>query len=177
MKIGILGGSFNPAHEGHLEISKMALKKFSLSSVWWSVAKKNPLKNSGSYVDYLQRLEYCRQYLKNNPKIKVNNIFPEAIYTYDFIKKIKKKYPRTKFYFIVGADCLENMHLWKNYKGLFKEVEFIVFARSEFLRKAFSFKAWHVYKKMTRMNNLPKFNIVRNRGINISSSQIRQHKH
>ncbi len=189
MKIGLLGASFNPAHLGHLYISNLALKKLGLNQVWWFI-NDNPLKDQAAYKPYESRLEGCEQILQNHPKIKIKNIFRECIYTYDLVQKLKKKYPQAKFYFIIGADNLENFHRWKNFKKLLGLVEFVVFSREGYVARANANKAIQLYKKMRETkgemkkvgktnkvetkNNLPKISIMRNKNYDISSTKLRQ---
>lgn len=129
MKIGLLGGSFNPAHLGHIYISNLAIKKLGLNQVWWIATAQNPLKEKAQN-SYKSRLEGCLKITKNQPKIYVKNFEKDSFYTYDLIKMIKNRYPQETFYFLAGDDILPQFHQWKNYKILPKMIKFVIFARA-----------------------------------------------
>ncbi len=183
MKIGLLGGSFNPAHLGHLHISKLATKKLRLNQIWW-LLNYNPFKEKSAYSSEESRLQACETITKNDPQIKVKNIFSECIYTYDLVKKIKKKYPNCQFYWIMGADNLDKFHQWENFDRLIKEIEVVVFSRQEYLKKARETKALQLYfakkkyakkidKKIVKKKTLPKISLNRTKNYDISSTQLR----
>lgn len=185
MKIGLLGGSFNPAHLGHLHISKLAIKKLRLNQIWW-LLNYNPFKEKSAYSSEESRLQACEEITKNNPKIKVKNIFSQCIYTYDLVKKIKRKYPNVQFYWIMGADNLDKFHQWENFDKLIKEIEIVVFSRQEYLKKARETKALKLYlakkkytkkiakKKEVKKKTLPKISLNRTKNYDISSTQLRR---
>ena len=115
-KIGILGGSFDPAHKGHVEISIEAKKRYKLNEIIWAVTKKNPYKSKSS-LDLTERINFSKKINYKYKFIKVR--FYENIIksnrTIDLIKYIKRKNKISKIYFIMGADNLINFHKWKNY--------------------------------------------------------------
>ena len=118
-KIGILGGSFDPPHIGHVHISKLALKKLKLNEVLWVVTKQNPLKKK-VYLSEGLRLKLSKNILKNQKKILVKS-FNDKINsknTFDLLKKLKKKNKNNKFYFLMGADNMINLHKWKKWKKI-----------------------------------------------------------
>ena len=110
-KIGILGGTFDPAHIGHIKISKKAKEIFGLYKVIWAITKKNPFKNR-SKANLKDRIDYAKKINIKNNFIKVycfeNTIKSER--TIDLIKHLKKKYKNKELYFIIGADNLINFH-------------------------------------------------------------------
>ncbi len=129
MKVGILGGSFNPAHQGHIYISNLAIKKLGLNQVWWIPTAKNPLKKA-PYENYQKRLNQCNLITKNNPKIKIKEI--DEIYTEKLVKKLKARYRNIDFFWIMGDESFVTLHLWKNFRRLLKLITFAVFSRETF---------------------------------------------
>lgn len=178
MKVGILGGSFNPAHLGHLHISNEAIKKLHLNQVWWLI-NYNPFKEKSDYKSYEERFKAAQKIAANNKKIKVKNLFSECDFTYDLVKKLKKKYPKIQFYFVMGADNLARFHEWNNFSKLINLIEFDIFSRNEYLKKALSYKALQLYnakKKYSRNKMLPKISLNRTKNFDISSTEIRAKK-
>ncbi len=132
MRIGILGGSFNLAHAGHIHISEIALKYLKLDAIWWMVTPKNPLKSDNDLVSMEKRIEYARNLLDNHPKMVVTDMEKEfeTGNSYKSIKKLNKRYPNTRFAFITGMDNAHNFHLWHNWRGLLGEICMIHIARN-----------------------------------------------
>ena len=136
-KIGILGGSFDPPHIGHVHISKLAIKKLKLNEVLWVVTKQNPLKKK-VYLSEGLRLKLSQNILKNQKKILVKS-FKDKINsknTFDMLKKLKKKKKISKFYFLMGADNMINLHKWKKWKKIPSLAKIVVFSRTNYSTRA-----------------------------------------
>ena len=164
--IGLLGGSFDPAHKGHLSISKIAIKKLKLKKIYWLVTKKNPFKNK-TYYSLDERIKYARKITKAQTKIKtiyLDNIVKSSriidVINY-FIKKKKIK----NIYFIIGSDNLIRFHKWKNWKKIVKLVKLIVFSRRGYDKKG---KKSIVVKKFKK-----RIIFIKNNPIPISSTQLK----
>jgi nicotinate-nucleotide adenylyltransferase len=99
MKIGILGGSFNPVHLGHMHLANLAISKLQLNQLWLIPTNYNPLKNKSDYLSLDQRISQCQEIAKNYPKIYVKKF--SDIYTIELIKKLKNKYPNYQFYLVM----------------------------------------------------------------------------
>ena len=132
MKVGVLGGSFNPVHYGHLEICEKALKYF--DEVWLMPCYNHQFdKDNISFDDRYRMIELI---LKDfNKRIKVSDFEKrknKESATIDTMRKLKKEYPNYNFYWIIGSDILDEIHNWKDYKDLKKEVNFLVFEREEY---------------------------------------------
>ena len=134
--IGILGGSFDPAHKGHLGISNVALKKLKLQKIYWVITKKNPFKNK-TFYSLNKRIKYAKRITKVQKKIKiiyVENIIKSSriinVINY-FVKKKKIK----NIFFIIGSDNLIHFHKWKSWKKIVNLVKIIVFSRKGYDRK------------------------------------------
>ena len=129
IKIGILGGTFDPAHKGHLEISKQAKKRFNLKNVIWAITKKNPFKDE-SKSNLKSRMQFAKKIIGKNIYIKIK-FYEEKIgsnKTIDLIEHLTKE-RRNEIYFIIGADNLINFHKWYKWKSIAKKCNILVFDR------------------------------------------------
>ena len=163
-KIGILGGTFDPPHKGHLYISKIALKKLQLNKILWIITKKNPLKNK-PHLRIKERLKLSKEITKKNKKITIK-YFDDKIRstnTFDLLLFFKKK-TKAKLFFIMGTDNLKNFHKWKNWKKISKLAKIVVFPRNNYSYSSIATKKLH-------KND---FIYIKSKKINISSSIIRK---
>jgi len=130
-RIGLLGGSFNPAHGGHLHISRLALQHLGLDEVWWLVSPRNPLKAAAGMAPFEQRLAQARDVASAEPRIRVTGIEAElgSTYTADTVKALRRRFPRTRFVWLMGGDNLAQFPYWKRWQEIFRTVPIAVFAR------------------------------------------------
>ena len=148
MKVGILGSSFNPPHKGHLEISNRALRTFSLNEVWWLITKVNPLKNSSDYISLNERKSKIDEIIKNeNIKFKYYEEETNSNYLIDNLKYIKEKFSKDTFIFLMGSDSLNEMHEWKEYESIFKQIPIAVFNRQDSEYQSLNSKAAKAFEK------------------------------
>jgi len=135
--IGLLGGSFNPAHDGHRHISLIALKRLQLDAVWWLVAPRNPLKNAADLAPYEARLASA-QAVARHPRIRVSAIEQAlgTLYTVDTLALLRQRYPKIRFVWLIGADNLIQISTWERWERIFSLVPVAVFARSPYAFKA-----------------------------------------
>jgi nicotinate-nucleotide adenylyltransferase len=167
IKIGILGGSFDPAHKGHLQISKQAKKRFKLKNIIWAITKKNPFK-SESKSSLRSRIQFAKKLIGKNDYIKVK-FYEEKIgsnRTADLIEHLGKD-KKSKIYLIMGADNLINFHKWYKWKSIIKKCDILVFDRQGY--KAKSLKSVTFTETNKKSLTFINFNKV-----NISSSQLRK---
>jgi nicotinate-nucleotide adenylyltransferase len=142
MRIGLLGGSFNPAHAAHRHISLAALKRLGLDQVWWLVSPGNPLKDVGKMPGLEARIEVARE-VAHHPKIGVTGFEgaraeagrPSA-YTVDTIRFLKRRFPSVDFVWLMGADNLASFHRWREWEKLFDLVPIAVHDRPGYRLKA-----------------------------------------
>lgn len=129
-RVGLLGGSFNPAHEGHRHISLEALKRLDLDAVWWLVAPQNPLKPARGMAAFEKRFEAARRFARH-PRIKVLDLEARlgTNYTVDTITELQRCFPRTRFVWLMGADNLAQIRYWKQWNKIFLRLPIAVFAR------------------------------------------------
>jgi nicotinate-nucleotide adenylyltransferase len=130
MRIGLLGGSFNPPHVAHRDISLFAIKRLKLDRVWWLVTPGNPLKDTGSLHDLSQRAEAARQ-IADDPRIDVSCL--ESVigtrYTVDTITYLRRRVSGLRLVWIMGADNLAQFHCWQNWQRIASEVPIVVIDR------------------------------------------------
>ena len=135
MSIGLLGGSFNPAHEAHREISLTALKRLGLDQVWWLVSPANPLKNSSKLPSLEDRVEAARK-LADSPRIEVSGFTGGTPYTIDLVVGLKRRFPEVNFVWLMGADNLAQFHRWRSWDKIFARLPIAVLDRPGFRLKA-----------------------------------------
>jgi nicotinate-nucleotide adenylyltransferase len=131
LRIGLLGGSFNPAHEGHLHISDMAIKALGLDYVWWLVAPQNPLKPSIGMAPLQHRLAYAASLFEHHPKILVMDLERDlgTRYSIDTITKLQQRFPEVNFVWLMGSDNLASFHRWKRWQDIIRRVPLAVVMR------------------------------------------------
>ncbi len=131
LRIGLLGGSFNPAHEGHVHISMLALKNMNLDAVWWLVSPQNPLKSDKGMASFEQRFEGARLITRNCPNIIVSDLETRlgTRYTADTLKRLTQYFPQTHFIWMMGADNLIQIPRWQRWQDLFKLCDVAVYRR------------------------------------------------
>ncbi|MBB5517903.1 nicotinate-nucleotide adenylyltransferase [Amphiplicatus metriothermophilus] len=129
-KIGLLGGSFNPAHEGHREISLAALDWLGLDAVWWLVSPGNPLKAPDIYAPYEERLAAARR-IAADPRIVASDFERRKglQYTVDTLSMLADLWPQMRFVWLMGADSLAAFHEWKDWRAIAAMVPIAVFSR------------------------------------------------
>ncbi len=164
--IGVLGGSFDPPHKGHLFVSNKSIKNLKLKKVIWAITKKNPLKKK-PYFSFELRKKLCLKIIKGNKKIELK-YYEDKLKSKTSIALVKflKKHNKYKIFFIIGSDNLINFHKWKNYKELLKTTNLVVFSRKGFDTKARK----SIIMKHQRSKNIKFF---KNLKIDISSTKLR----
>ncbi|MFK4792831.1 nicotinate-nucleotide adenylyltransferase [Sphingobium sp. ZW T5_29] len=132
-RIGLLGGSFNPAHGGHRAISLFAAQALSLDEIWWLVSPGNPLKRSTGMAPLTARLQHARKIARRAP------IRPTAVertlgtrYTVDSLRRLSARYPRDRFIWLMGADNLAQFGQWKAWRGIARRMPIAVIARPSY---------------------------------------------
>ncbi len=165
MKVGILGGSFNPPHKGHVYISNLAIKKLGLNQVWWIATQKNPLKEAKIYEGYVGRIKKCEKLISASPKLKIKQF--DEIYSENLMRKLKTKYPHVKFFWLMGSDNLENLHLWKNFKNFISITNLTIFSREKSLLKIQKTRAWPFIKNKN-------YSAFFTKNLDISSTELRK---
>ena len=135
--IGLMGGSFNPAHSGHRLISELAIKRLRLNKVWWLVSPQNPLKSSAGMASIKERVQNAVK-ISRNPRIKVMTVESSlnTQYTVDLLKILSKRFSSARFIWIMGADNLLQFSEWKNWEEITSLVRIAIFDRPNFSLKS-----------------------------------------
>ena len=136
-KIGLLGGSFNPAHEGHRHISLLALKRLGLHEVWWLVSPQNPLKPRAGMAPFDERLAAARA-AAGDHRLRVSDIERrfDSCYSVDTVARLKRRFPRHRLVWIIGADNLPTLAAWRRWPALFRALPVAIVDRWPYSRYA-----------------------------------------
>ena len=164
--IGILGGSFDPPHKGHLYLSKQSLKRLKLKKIIWAITKKNPLKKK-PFFSLTKRKKMCQKLIRGHKKIQLKH-YENKLKSKNSVSLIRylKKRNNYEIFFIIGSDNLISFHKWKSYKELLKMSKLVVFSRKGFDTKAKK----SVIMKSQKSKNIKFF---KNLKINVSSTRLR----
>ena len=183
--VGLLGGSFDPPHRGHIDISLEAKKILSLDQLWWLVTPQNPLKIRRP-ATYKERLHNCNNIIKNRP------IFLKEIekkinskYSYYTIEYLLHYYSNIKFYWLMGADNLVTFHQWQDWRQFFNKISIVIFKRHRYNNEALKSTASRTFAnykiKSNQLNqmhfsSLPSWAFIKSKEIKISSTEIRKQR-
>ncbi len=142
MRIGLLGGSFNPPHEGHALVTRLALTRLRLDRVWWLVTPGNPLKSNAELAALQARVAAARE-LAAGPRVAVTDMEAQigARYTYDTLAWLARRAPDVRFVWIMGADNLRQFHLWRHWRAIADLVPIVVVDRPGSTLRAMSSRA------------------------------------
>jgi nicotinate-nucleotide adenylyltransferase len=143
MRVGLLGGSFNPAHRGHVHISRLALDRLRLDAVWWIVSPQNPLKSTDGMAPFADRLIGAARVAAVDERILVSDLENRlgTRYAVDTLAVLIKEQPGTQFVWVMGADNLLQVPRWKQWRRLFRMLPIAVFARPSYSFRALSSRA------------------------------------
>ena len=166
-KIGILGGSFDPPHKGHLAISKEAIKRLKLKKIIWAITNKNPFKKK-SETNLFIRKKLCRKIIGKNNRIKLK-YYEKILKSNKTISLINHFLTdkKNEIYFIMGADNLINFHKWYKWESISKKCKIVVFDRHGYKKKSLNSAT---FKRLNEKN----LKFIEFKKVNISSSQLRK---
>lgn len=136
-RIGLLGGSFNPAHAGHRHISLQALRRLGLDEVWWLVSPQNPLKATTGMAPLAVRLAAARGAARH-PRIRVTGIEAElgTRYAVDTVAALRRRHPDAAFIWLMGADIMPELHRWHRWRRFARSLPIAVLARPRYMGDA-----------------------------------------
>jgi len=151
-EVALLGGSFNPAHEGHLEIALIALKRLALDEVWFLVSPGNPLKAGNGMAPLDQRADSVRRVIGRHPGLRVVTIETAfgTRYTADTLSAVMRRFRHTRFVWLMGADNLVQIPAWARWTWIFHALPVAVFARPGYSVRALAGKAARRFSKARR---------------------------
>ena len=167
-KIGILGGSFDPAHIGHLKISIKAKKKFKINKIIWAITQKNPFKSKSKFT-LKKRMDNAKKIAKKYDFISVK-FYEDKIKsnkTINLINYIKKKNIKSEIFFLMGADNLISFHKWHKWQKISLKCNILVFDRTNYKSKSLKSLA---FKKLGK----ERLKFIKFKKVNISSSKLRK---
>lgn len=158
-KVGLLGGSFNPAHVGHVHISQRAIRALDLDAVWWLVSPQNPLKPATGMAPLPWRLAWARRVATSCDSISVLNLESRlgTHYSVDTLSHLRRRYPRCSFIWLMGADNLAQVSRWRRWPSLFHLVPVAVLARYPYSLRALAgvaarrFARWRIAPNRARI--------------------------
>ncbi len=158
-RIGLLGGSFNPAHDGHLAISEEALRRLNLDEIWWLVSPQNPLKSANEMAPQATRAARAAAQV-GTPKIRVTMLEREfgTAYTAETLQLLVERFPRVRFVWLMGADNLLQIDRWQDWHKIFNTMAIAVFDRPTYSLRALASKAArHFARFRKRESELKRF--------------------
>ena len=167
-RIGILGGTFDPPHIGHLKISLIVIKKLKLKYLIWAITKKNPFKKK-PFIDLNRRIILSKKIIRSNRKIKIKSYDKQlkSSHTINLINFLKRKNKKSELFFLMGSDNIPKFHKWKKWKDIASLCQIIIFPRTGTIKKSLFSKA---FRALGNKNLI----FLRSKMINISSSKIRK---
>ena len=154
LRIGLLGGSFNPAHNGHRAISLEALNRLQLHQVWWLVSPQNPLKDPKENTPYDKRIARARA-VEAHPRIEVSDLEHRlgSRYTIETVWHLRELCRAHNFVWLMGADNFAQMHRWEDWTGIMEQMPVAVFNRPEYMLAATASKAAQKYAQFRIPNS------------------------
>ena len=157
-RIGLLGGSFNPAHRGHRRISLQAMRALGLDEVWWLVSPGNPLKQGAADMAPLEARLHSAEHAAKRAPIRVSDFEARegTRYTIDTVRRLKRRYPQHRFIWLVGSDTLREFHKWRDWRGLAREVPIAVIRRPGYDRQAHAARAMGWLERFVRRSSQAK---------------------
>ena len=164
MKIGLLGGSFNPVHNGHLKIAQAALKQNVVQQVWFIPSYIHPLKNHLTNANFQLRLDLIKKTIALLPDCQAYNFEKRSqnpSYTQKLMQYLFQEYPQHQFHFMIGYDIIPELHKWYNYDWLKNNLNFLIITRT-------------INDTISALKNLKHYQFLNITPIDISSTQIRK---
>ena len=151
-RIGLLGGSFNPAHRAHRRISLEAMRALGLDEVWWLVSPANPLKEGAKDMAPFDARFVSAQRLARRARIRVSDFERRegTRYTVDTVRELQRRHPEHRFIWLLGSDTLPNFHKWCDYRGLARKLPIAVIRRPGYDRQAHAARAMGWLKRFVR---------------------------
>lgn len=166
MKIGLLGGSFNPIHNGHIALANAAYNTLNLDKILFLPSGNHPLKRNGEILPFVTRYKLIQKVIENYSQFEVSDLdrqYENLSYTDELIKRLKIQFPVDEFFFIVGTDIIKELPLWHNWQWLLDNVNIIVVNRPDTNKST-----WE------NLDYLDKLNFIEMKPVDVSSSMIRE---
>lgn len=184
-RIGLLGGSFNPAHKAHRAMSDYAMQKFGLDAIWWLVSPQNPLKLPGQLKPYAERYQNALTAAQNVQGLVATDMEARLglIYSIDLLRHLRKNYPKIQWLWLMGADNMVHFHYWKEWEEIFRQVPMAVFRRPPYTGMIRQSPAYQLFcgaevlptePEKLFTGYLPAWTLADNVEIDLSSTEVRE---
>ncbi len=175
LRIGLLGGSFNPAHEGHLYVSEIALKQLPLDYVWWLVAPQNPLKQATDMAPADRRLAGARALVGRRPRLIVSDLEQTlgTRYTIDTLTALHRRFPEVEFVWLMGSDNLAQFHHWRRWTEIAALMPIAVILRPGSVLAPLTAKAIQRFQRRKNLRHPPAIVLVDGHRNEVSATAIR----
>ena len=176
LRIGLLGGSFNPAHEGHLYVSEIALKRLGLDYVWWLVSPQNPLKPVSGMAPLEGRLAAARALAGRHPRLIVTDLerVLDTRYTINTLKALNRRFPQVRFVWLMGSDNLAQFHRWRRWEDIVALMPMAVVIRPGSVLAPLHAKAMQRFAHRMNLHQAPAIVPVDGRRNEASATAIRR---
>lgn len=178
LRIGLFGGSFNPAHAGHRQVADVALQRLKLDAVWWLVTPQNPLKSADDVAALSRRVKSAQE-MANHPRMVVTTIEQDlnTRFTHATLRKLQTWFPKTKFVWLMGADNWRQFSQWQHWQGIAKRVPLVIMARAPYAVRGLSGLAAQTLRHnrcSSRKPKTPSWRYIQMPYNPLSSTQLRQ---
>lgn len=174
--IGLLGGSFNPAHSGHIALSKKARLAGKFDQIWWLVSPQNPLKSAQDMADYDRRLAHARQCAAAHPFVRVLDLEAQfgTHYSYDIMALLLKRAPRASFTWLMGSDNLVQFPRWHKARQMARQMPFMVLRRQDSFYASVNAKGRHYFRRYQSKSKTPHLRLITDFHDNSSATALRK---
>lgn len=174
--IGLLGGSFNPAHAGHVALSKQAKLQGKFDQIWWLVSPQNPLKSAKDMAQFAERLSYAREIAAPHSWLRVLALESQSgsSYSYHTVRFLQRRAPRAHFTWLMGSDNLLQLSDWYRAKELAQLLPFMVMRREASYYASLSSKGRHYFRRYQQSSLTPQLRIIHDFDHASSASALRQ---
>lgn len=161
-KIGLLGGSFNPAHSGHIALSQKARLAGKFDQIWWLVSPQNPLKSDHDMADYDRRLAYARAIAGPYPWLRVLGLEAQCgtQYSYDVMALLLQRAPRASFTWLMGSDNLVQFPHWHKARQMTRQMPFMVMRRQDSFYASLNAKGRHYFRRTNISGKTPHLTLI-----------------
>ena len=175
-KIGLLGGSFNPAHKGHIALSQQAKRAGKFAEIWWLVSPQNPLKSTADMAEFDRRLAFARALCAPYPWLRVLALESQSgtSYSYDTIAFLKQRAPHAAFTWLMGSDNLVQFPRWHKARAMARQIPFMVVRRAPNHYPSLAGQGRQYFRRYNSRKAAPHLTLIRNFHDSRSGSALRQ---
>ena len=175
-KIGLLGGSFNPAHKGHIALSKQARQAGKMAEIWWLVSPQNPLKSFADMAEFERRLAFAKQLCAPFPWLRVLALESQSgtKYSYDTITFLNQRAPRASFTWVMGSDNLVQFPKWYRARGMACHIPFMVVRRAPSHYPSLAGQGRHYFRRYNSRQKTPRLTLIHDFHDSRSGTALRQ---